>query len=441
MEVEGCRVRSTLKCDKTCSGSATVYREEDISVSMQTHTPKEDGACVGTEMSVQQHVPICRTSNLNPPRLTSRRSQPPLAPSVPLSRFASPVGGGSAFYVRCHRAKKGSKKGVKKVSVPAIVEYCLDSQVRGESIGDMARKLRVQYPGAIYHVINRGDRREPIFKDDQDHRRFLETLGEACGKTGWQVHAYCLMLNHFHLVLETPNANLVAGMKWFLGTYTSRFNRRHKLFGHLFSGRYKSLIVDGSGDGYLRTVCDYVHLNPIRANLLQPEQPLQAYRWSSYPEYLKRAGQRASWLRVDRVLGELGIQRDDTAGRKLFAQAMEERRGKDKPGEWKLLRRGWFLGGAQLREQVLEMMGCGMGAHHGGEEKQEADEQKAQRLVLEELEKRGWTEQDLKQRRKTDALKVKMAARLRSETVMTLNWIARRLQMGCRHTVANCLKG
>jgi len=305
----------------------------------------------------------------------------------------------------------------------------------------MARKLRVQYPGAIYHVMNRGDQREPIFKDDQDHRRFLETLGEACDKTGWQVHAYCLMLNHFHLVVETPNANLVAGMKWFLGTYTSRFNRRHKLFGHLFSGRYKSLIVDGSGDGYLRTVCDYVHLNPIRANLLQPEQPLQAYRWSSYPEYLKRAGQRASWLRVDRVLGELGIQRDDTAGRKLFAQAMEERRGKDKPGEWKLVRRGWFLGGAQLREQVLEMMGCGMGAHHGGEEKQEADEQKAQRLVLEELEKRGWTEQDLKQRRKTDALKVKMAARLRSETVMTLDWIARRLQMGCRHTVANCLKG
>jgi REP element-mobilizing transposase RayT len=305
----------------------------------------------------------------------------------------------------------------------------------------MARKLRVQYPGAIYHVMNRGDRREPIFKDDQDHRRFLETLGEACDKTSWQVHAYCLMGNHFHLVVETPKANLVAGMKWFLGTYTSRFNRRHKLFGHLFSGRYKSLIVDGSGDGYLRTVCDYVHLNPIRAKLLPPEEPLRTYRWSSYPEYLKRAGQRVSWLRVDRVLGELGIQRDNTAGRRLFAQAMEERRGKDKPGEWKAVRRGWFLGGAQLREQVLEMMGGEMGEHHGGEEKQETDEQKAQRLVLEELAKRRWTEQDLKQRRKTDARKVKLAARLRRETVMTLDWIARRLQMGCRHTLANCLKG
>jgi len=304
----------------------------------------------------------------------------------------------------------------------------------------MARKLRVQYPGAIYHVMNRGDRREPIFKDDQDRRRFLETLGQACAKTGWQVHAYCLMLNHFHLVVETPNANLVAGMKWFLGTYTSRFNRRHKLFGHLFSGRYKSLIVDGSGDGYLRTVCDYVHLNPVRAKLLGLEQPLEEYRWSSYPEYLKRTGRRPVWLRVDRLLGELGIRRDDRAGRRQLAQVMAERRGKDQPGEWKQVRRGWFLGSAQMREQLLEMMSTGMSKNHGGEEKRETDEQKAQRLVLEELRKRRWTEQDLKQRRKTDANKVKLAARLRAETVMTLDWVAQRLQMGCRHTVANCLK-
>jgi len=311
---------------------------------------------------------------------------------------------------------------------------------KDESLRRMARKLRVQYPGAIYHLMNRGDRREPIFKDDEDRRRFLETLGQACAKTGWQVQAYCLMLNHFHLVVETPKANLVAGMKWFLGTYTARFNRRHKLFGHLFSGRYKSLIVDGSGDGYLRTVCDYVHLNPVRANLLSPQEPLQKYPWSSYPEYLKRAGQRVGWLRVERVLGEAGIQSDDAAGRKRFAQAMEERRGKDKPGEWKAVRRGWFLGGESLKEQLLELMGGALRAHHGGEEKRETDEQKAERLVLEELAKRGWAEQDLEERRKTDAVKVKMAARLRRETVMTLDWIAERLQMGCRHTVANCLK-
>ena len=304
----------------------------------------------------------------------------------------------------------------------------------------MARRLRVEYPGAIYHVMSRGDRREPIFKDDKDRRTFLETLGQTCGKTAWQVHAWCLMLNHFHLVLETPKANLVAGMKWFLGTYTSRFNRRHKLSGHLFSGRYKSLIVGGSGDGYLQTVCDYVHLNPVRAKLLKDEERLQSYRWSSYPEYLKNKAARVGWLRVDRLLGEMRIGRDDAVGRKRFALAMEERRGKDAPGEWKSVRRGWFLGGSELREVLLERMRRGMGSHHGGEERRETDEQTAERVVREELRLRRWTEQELKDRRKTDPGKVKMARRLRKETVMTMHWIARRLQMGCRHTLANCLK-
>src|SRR5687767_9998117 len=125
--------------------------------------------------------------------------------------------------------------------------------------------------------MNRGDRREDVFHDDQDRHSFLKTLGETCAKTGWQVHAYCLMRNHFHLVVETPRANLAVGMKWLLGTYTTRFNHRHRCVGHLFSGRYKSLIVDGSGTGYLRTVCDYVHLNPARAKLLKPAHQLRDY--------------------------------------------------------------------------------------------------------------------------------------------------------------------
>src|ERR1017187_5102714 len=149
MEVEGCRVRSTLKCDKTCSGSATVYREEDISVSMQTHTPKEDGACVGTEMSVQQHVPICRTSNLNPPRLTSRRSQPPLALAVPLSRFTSPVGGGSAFYVRPLRTMSDSPNPLYRIlaQLESAKIYFTLTRTRDETVMILA-----QVPGRHYEI-------------------------------------------------------------------------------------------------------------------------------------------------------------------------------------------------------------------------------------------------------------------------------------------------
>src|SRR6266511_4087257 len=160
----------------------------------------------------------------------------------------------------------------------------------------MARKLRIQFPGAIYHIMSRGDRREDIFRDDFDRESFQQTLADVCAKTAWQVHAFCLMPNHFHLVVETPQANLVAGMKWFLGTYTARFNRRHKLSGHVFAGRYKSLLVGGEG-GYLRTVCDYVHLNPARAKLLPPVTALTEYRWSSLPLFVATPAQRPHWLR------------------------------------------------------------------------------------------------------------------------------------------------
>jgi len=146
-------------------------------------------------------------------------------------------------------------------------------------------------------------------------------------------------------------------------------------------------------------------------------------------------------VRVDRLLGELGIRRDDAAGRRRFAEVMAERRQQDEPGEWKTVRRGWFLGGAELKERLLEQMGRGVSEHHGGEEKQQTDEQRAERIVGEELRERRWSERDLKQRRKTDASKVQIAVRLRRETVQTLDWIAQRLQMGCRHTLANCLKG
>ena len=296
----------------------------------------------------------------------------------------------------------------------------------------MARKLRVEYPGAIYHVMNRGDRREPIFKDEEDRKRFVETLGEACAKTDWQVHAYVLMPNHFHLVVETPQPNLVAGMKWFLGTYTSRFNRRHKLFGHLFSGRYKSLIVDGSGSGYLKSVCDYVHLNPARAKLVAAKQPLKSFAWSSWPAYLLAPSKRPAWLRVERLLGDYGIPKDSPAGRQQLERVLEERRGEDEGGEFKAIRRGWCLGEETFRQELLAQMSERLGAEHYGEERAETEEAKAERIIAAELKRRKWKATEFQNRPKGDAEKVAMAARLRAETTMTAGWIAERLGMGTR---------
>jgi putative transposase len=297
----------------------------------------------------------------------------------------------------------------------------------------------VEYPGAVYHVMSRGNRREAIFRDDEDRLRFLGTLGEACRKTGWEVHALCLMPNHFHLVVETPQANLVVGMKWFLGTYTARFNRRHRVVGHLFSGRYKALVVDGSGDGYLRTVCDYVHLNPARARLLEPAQPLRSYRWSSWPEYLKPPGQRWAWLRVDRLLGEYRIARDGATGRRRLEEALEACRATEQGEAYAQIRHGWYLGADGSKEELLAQVSVRAGRYHYGSELRESAAAKAEGIVREELGRLGWTEETLAGRRKGDREKLGIVRRLRAETTVTLGWVAERLRMGKPTSVAHLL--
>jgi len=142
----------------------------------------------------------------------------------------------------------------------------------------------------------------------------------------------------------------------------------HKEFGKLFSGRYKSLIVDGSGSGYLKSVCDYVHLNPVRAGLLQPKALLESYLWSSYGQYLNAPGKRAGWMRADRLLSEWGIPKDSPAGRKRFAQCMEHHRRHESPdADWKAVERGWFLGDKAFKEELLAQMRERRKDHYGPE--------------------------------------------------------------------------
>ena len=284
-------------------------------------------------------------------------------------------------------------------------------------------------PGAIYHVMSRGDRRDDIFLDDVDRHDFLKTLAETCEKTGFQVHAYCLMRNHFHLVVETPGANLVAGMAWLLSTYTIRLNHRHELSGHLFSGRYKALLVEGDGDGYLRTVCDYVHFNPVRARLRRRAGcwPTRGAVWA----VLGGPGHRPNWMRVDRLLGEHGIGRDSAAGRREFERRMEARRAEATDnGPCNHCAGAGVWAAKPSGRRCWSGWKTGAGNTTPGALRQESAEVKAGRIIAEELRRLGWQESELAERRKTDPGKLALAARLRRETTLPLKWIAARVRLG-----------
>lgn len=308
----------------------------------------------------------------------------------------------------------------------------------------MARKLRVEYEGAIYHILSRGNGKQDIYRDAKDRKMFLKTLGETCEKTGWRIHAYCLMSNHFHLCLETPQANLVVGMKWLLGTYSTRFNKRHQHSGHLFAGRYKSIIVDGSNNGYLHTLCDYIHLNPVRAHLLSEGRHLKSFPWSSYPSYLLPAAQRPSWLETRVLMGEKSIQTDDAAGRQRFELLMESRKfwEESKTNEaYDLIRGSWYFGTDDHKKDLLSKLETleRTARSRGGGVLKEAHRLQASDLVDELLKAEGITDKDLKSMRKGDPLKIKLAVEIRNRTTMSLKWIAERLHMGTWTYVSNLL--
>ncbi|MDQ2867372.1 MAG: transposase [Verrucomicrobiota bacterium] len=299
----------------------------------------------------------------------------------------------------------------------------------------------MEFEGAMYHLLSRGDRRENIFWDDKDRESFLALLGRCCGRTGWQVHAYCLMSNHFHLVIETPRANLVAGMKWFLGAYTMRFNRRHRLNGHLFGGRYKSILIDDSTPEYLRAACDYVHLNPARARMVPAEEALKTYEWSSYPSYLQAERGRPGWLRCDRLLGEHGLSGGSRRVRREFAARTEAQRRLGDEVSNQPLRRGWFHGAEDYLERLVERLGQipkpKRGRYRGSPA---TDLEVAERIVREGLREFGLQERGLAKLRKSDRRKVAIAHRVREQTAMELRWIGERLAMGGASNVSNVLR-
>ena len=190
----------------------------------------------------------------------------------------------------------------------------------------------------------------------------------------------------------------------------------------------------------MQTVCDYMHLNPVRAKLLAPEAPLESFVWSSYGQYLTAPGERPPWLRVDRLLGEKGIAKDSAAGRRQLARQMERRRAQEGSTDDREVRRGWCLGSEAFRQDLLAAAADRAGRNHYGSDRFESSQERARRMIARELERLGWAESELTRQRKGDRHEVALARRLRAETTMSLAWIAQRLRMGSWSYVSNLLR-
>ena len=202
----------------------------------------------------------------------------------------------------------------------------------------MTRLLRLEFPGAINHVTSRGDRREAIYDDDEDRLSWLEILSKVCDRYNWRIHAYCLMDNHYHLIVETPDGNLSKGMRQLNGVYTQYYNRQHNRAGHVFQGRYKAILVDK--EAYLLELCRYVVLNPVRAHMIKN---MDDWVWSSY---LSMTGDNAppDWLEVDWILSQFSVQRNRAEEKYIIFV----REGVGLAPIWNKLRHQIYLGDQQF---------------------------------------------------------------------------------------------
>ena len=192
----------------------------------------------------------------------------------------------------------------------------------------MVRPLRIEFAGALYHVTSRGDGREAIFLGDEDRALWLEVLGQVFERCNWTVHAWCQMDNHYHLLLETPDGNLAKGMRQLNGVYTQRFNQSHSRVGHVFQGRYKSILVQK--DAYLLELSRYIVLNPVRAHMVRS---VGDWGWSNYRA---TAGMIVApkWLETDWILA--GFDQYKQEAQAAYRRFVAE--GRDQPSPWEALK-------------------------------------------------------------------------------------------------------
>jgi REP element-mobilizing transposase RayT len=292
------------------------------------------------------------------------------------------------------------------------------------------RKLRLEFPGACYHVINRGNNRREIFGSDRAKAAFERTLFAACEKSGWILHAYVIMRTHFHLAIETPDGNLVAGMQWLQATFANRFNRFRRENGHVFQGRYKAFLIE-RGQAFAM-VCHYIHLNPVRAHIF-PAERLGDYRYSSY-WFLKRPHQRPKWLALQEVLAAAGGLADTAAGwtsyREYLAwQTSEGALAKDKT--FATMSRSWALGSEDFKAKLIQdhalVASTRAWARQGAQEMREKAWNELTAWALRTL---GRTEPELDSGPKSEPWKVAVALFLKERSQASNPWLARRLKFG-----------
>jgi len=298
----------------------------------------------------------------------------------------------------------------------------------------MPRAPRIEFPGACYHVMNRGDHFEPIFQDDTDRQRCWEVLAETCQSAGWWLHSFVFMPNHYHLLIETRRATLVKGMQYLNSTYTHRYNGRHKTRGHLFQGRYKAILVDAKSPSYFLTASDYIHLNPWRARLIRQPHTLFTDPWNSAGWLTGRRATRPPWLKWERVYGELNHETWDRRTRRSFLDHLTRRlQEKTEPRAYHTLRRGWCLGSEGFMADMKDRLRDLQAKPHeeeswAGPAVEEAEQDRAARLLAQGRRVCGGT--------LTGWERYLVAKWVRTQTKVNVTWLAGQVGLRTRGGLA-----